>query len=129
MVEALIAAVYDREPARLGTLSPVVEAAAREGDRVALTILDDAARHLVGTLDAVGPLDAAQPVVLAGSLLTGPTLVAERVREALRGRRVAFSRDGAAGAAALALRAAAGPAPGAGQDERAEAAHRRLLAS
>ncbi|MEV6980253.1 BadF/BadG/BcrA/BcrD ATPase family protein [Sphaerisporangium sp. NPDC051017] len=124
LIEAYIAAVYDHEPARLGIISPVVEAAAREGDRVALAILDDAARRLVATLDAVGPLDPALPVVLAGSLLTQPTLVAERVRDTLRGRPLALSLDGAAGAAALALRAAPEPAPGA-----AEAAHRRLLAA
>ncbi|RCG26257.1 hypothetical protein DQ384_30325 [Sphaerisporangium album] len=124
LIEAYIAAVYDHEPARLGIVSPVVEAAAREGDRVALTILDDAARRLVATLDAVGPLDPGRPVVLAGSLLTHPTLVAERVRESLRGRPLALSLDGAAGAAALALRAVPEAAPGA-----AEAAHRRLLAS
>ncbi|WP_248960228.1 N-acetylglucosamine kinase [Sphaerisporangium perillae] len=126
LCQAIIAAVYDREPARLGMLSPVVEAAAREGDRVALDILDDAARRLVRTLEAVGPGDPALPVVLAGSLLTHPTLVAERVRDALLGRPVVLARDGAAGAAALALRAAR---PG-GQPSpiaEAEAAHRRLL--
>ncbi|GII65502.1 N-acetylglucosamine kinase [Sphaerisporangium krabiense] len=123
--EALIAAVYDHEPARLATLSPVVEAAAREGDPVALAILDEAARRLLATLEAVGPLGPGRPIVLAGSLLTGPTLVAERVRAALPGRDVSYSRDGAAGAAALALRAAW---PGDGEDPRAEAAHRRLLA-
>jgi glucosamine kinase len=131
LAQAIVSAVYDREPARLGMLSPVVEAAAREGDRVALTILDDAARLLVRTLDAVGRGGAELPVVLAGSLLTRPTLVAERVREALLGRPVVLAQDGAAGAAALALRAAATsarrghPVP----DDQIEAAHRRLLAA
>ncbi|GAA3801424.1 BadF/BadG/BcrA/BcrD ATPase family protein [Sphaerisporangium flaviroseum] len=136
LAQAIVAAVYGGEPARLGTLSPVVEAAAREGDRVALTILDDAARLLVRTLETVGPGDPGLPVVLAGSLLTRPTLVAERVRESLPGRLVVLSRDGAAGAAALALRTAARAwnttAPPAG-DRRGmpgaeiEAAHHRLI--
>lgn len=153
LAQAIVAAVYDGEPARLGTLSPVVEAAARAGDRVALTIMDDAARLLVRTLDAVAPPFAqgggsasqeiatdgtgspGSPVVLAGSLLTRRTLVAERVREALPGRPVVLARDGAAGAAALALRAIAAGAsrparPGGDPATRAaeaEAAHRRLL--
>ncbi|WP_214411721.1 N-acetylglucosamine kinase [Sphaerisporangium fuscum] len=124
--QAIISAVYEGEPARLGILSPVVESTAREGDPVALAIVEDAARHLVTTLEAVGEGARELPVVLAGSLLTHPTLVAGRVRESLAGRTVVPARDGAAGAAALALRAAvpAGGVPGA-----AEAAHRRLLAS
>ncbi|MGW4644785.1 BadF/BadG/BcrA/BcrD ATPase family protein [Sphaerisporangium sp. NPDC004334] len=125
LTQAIIAVVYDGEPARLGRLSPVVEAAAREGDQVALAIVDDAARRLVATLAAVGEGDPGLPVVLAGSLLTHPTLVAERVRQSLLGRPVVSTRDGAAGAAALALRAAL-PAGAAAQ---AEAAHRRLLAA
>jgi N-acetylglucosamine kinase-like BadF-type ATPase len=130
LAQAIIAVVYEGEPARLGILSPVVETAAREGDRVALTILDEAARHLVRTLDAVGPGGSRLPVVLAGSLLTRPTLVAERVREALPGRPVVACHDGAAGAAALALRAAGRGQDGdAAPDARIEAAHRRLLAA
>ncbi|MET8159987.1 BadF/BadG/BcrA/BcrD ATPase family protein [Sphaerisporangium sp. NPDC005289] len=125
LTQAIIAVVYDGEPARLGRLSPVVEAAAREGDHVALAIVDDAARRLVATLAAVGEGDPGLPVVLAGSLLTHPTLVAERVRRSLLGRPVVLARDGAAGAAALALRAAL-PA---GATAQAEAAHRRLLAA
>ncbi|WP_424531379.1 N-acetylglucosamine kinase [Sphaerisporangium viridialbum] len=127
--QAIVAAVYDGEPARLGTLSPLVEACAREGDRVALTILDDAARLLVRTLDTVSAAGPALPVVLAGSLLIRPTLVAERVREALIGRPVVLARDGAAGAAALALRAAAVSAGHATAGAETEAAHRRLLAA
>ncbi|MEV7968430.1 BadF/BadG/BcrA/BcrD ATPase family protein [Sphaerisporangium sp. NPDC088356] len=130
LAQAIVAAVYDGEPARLGTLSPLVESAAREGDRVAITILDDAARLLVRTLDTVSA-GAGLPVVLAGSLLTRPTLVAERVREALTGRTVVVAEDGAAGAAALAVRVAAGSAGGlrAARDTETEAAHRRLLAA
>ncbi|MEU8272124.1 BadF/BadG/BcrA/BcrD ATPase family protein [Sphaerisporangium sp. NPDC049002] len=130
LAQAIVAAVYDGEPARLGTLSPLVESAAREGDRVALTILDDAARLLVRTLDTVRAPDPALPVVLAGSLLTRPTLVADRVREALIGRTAVPAKDGAAGAAALALRAfAAAGGPGAARDAEIEAAHRRMLAA
>ncbi|MEO3809033.1 BadF/BadG/BcrA/BcrD ATPase family protein [Sphaerisporangium sp. B11E5] len=121
LAQAIIAAVYDREPARLGLLSPVVEAAAREGDHVALTILEDAAHRLVRTLEAVLP-DPSLPVVLAGSLLTNPTLVAAHVRAALPAHRLLPSRDAAAGAAALALRATHLTEP------EITAAHRRLLA-
>ncbi|MFB9253739.1 N-acetylglucosamine kinase [Sphaerisporangium melleum] len=121
LTQAIIAAVYEGEPARLGLLSPVVEAVAGEGDPVALGIVGDAARHLVRTLEAVRGDDAGLPVVLAGSLLTRPTLVAGHVRRALAGLPVVLARDGAAGAAALALRAARVSAD-------PEAAHRRLLA-
>jgi N-acetylglucosamine kinase-like BadF-type ATPase len=123
LAQALIAAVHDRRPARLGRLSPVVEAAAREGDLVALSILEDAARRLVRTLGVVSP-DPARPVVLAGSLLTHPTLVAGRVRESLPGHRLVPARDGAAGAAALALRAPSLPSR---PEAEITAAHRRLL--
>ncbi|MFC4533369.1 N-acetylglucosamine kinase [Sphaerisporangium dianthi] len=128
LAQAIIAAVYDGEPARLGRLSPVVEAAAREGDQVALSIVDDAARHLTSTLAAVRGDDTSLPVVLAGSLLTRPTLVAERFLRSLAGRPVVLARDGAAGAAALALRAALPGGHGVPAPE-AEAAHRRLLAT
>ncbi|MDH2427265.1 BadF/BadG/BcrA/BcrD ATPase family protein [Sphaerisporangium sp. TRM90804] len=129
LAQAIIAAVYDGEPARLGLLSPVVETAAREGDRVARAILRDAARALLRTLDGLGPAVPGQPVVLAGSLLTNPTTVAAQVGKALTGRPVLLARDGAAGAAALALRAAAesGRLPLA--PSALETAHRRLLAS
>ncbi|GAA1256160.1 hypothetical protein GCM10009677_02860 [Sphaerisporangium rubeum] len=121
LAQAIVAAVYDGEPARLGLLSPVVEAAAREGDQVALAILDDAARCLLHTLEAVTP-DPSLPVVLAGSLLTNPTLVAGIVRAALPGRPLLVSRQAAAGAAALALRATSLSEP------EITAAHRRLIA-
>ena len=122
LAQAIVAAVYDREPARLGLLGPVVETAAGEGDPVALGIVDAAARCLVHTLEAVSP-DPSLPVVLAGSLLTNPTRVARRVGAALPGRHLLVSRHAAAGAAALALRATHLP------ESEITAAHRRLLAS
>ncbi|KAB8180115.1 N-acetylglucosamine kinase [Microbispora catharanthi] len=141
LTQALIAAVYARVaesgPAWLGTLAPVVDAAAREGDEVARGIVAEAARRLCRTAGVVlgegarergtqaerGPDQiGAGPLVLAGSLLTEPTELAHLVRAEL-GRRAVLVRagDNAAGAAALAVRAAL---PG---DPRAAEAHRVLI--
>ncbi|MFI9576391.1 N-acetylglucosamine kinase [Microbispora rosea] len=141
LTQALVAAVYARVaesgPAWLGTLAPVVDAAAREGDEVARGIVAEAARRLCRTARVVtgeGPRErgaqaeggpdqmGAGPLVLAGSLLTEPTELAHLVRAEL-GRRAVLvrARDNAAGAAALAVRAAL---PG---DPRAAEAHRVLI--
>ncbi|WP_432921294.1 N-acetylglucosamine kinase [Microbispora sp. CA-135349] len=134
LARALVAAVYARVaesgPAWLGTLAPVVDAAAREGDEVARGVVAEAARRLCRTARVVvgeGPRErraqrGGGPLVLAGSLLTEPTELAHLVRAEL-GRRAVLvrARDGAAGAAALAVRAAF---PG---DPRAAEAHRALI--
>ncbi len=122
-----------RTPDRgLGTLAPVVDAAAREGDEVARGIVAEAARRLCRTAGVVIGEGARErgtqaergggPLVLAGSLLTEPTELAHLVRAEL-GRRAVLARagDNAAGAAALAVRAAL---PG---DPRAAEAHRVLI--
>ncbi|MBP2703782.1 N-acetylglucosamine kinase [Microbispora sp. RL4-1S] len=141
LAAALTAAVYRRVaadgPAWLGTLAPVVDAAARAGDPVAAAIVGDAAGRLSRTAGAVTGADGrGGPLVLAGSLLTEPTELARLVQAHLvrsrpvgaglsggRGDDTAWvsARDGAAGAVALAVRAALPPG-----DPRAERAHRRL---
>ncbi|MBX6383689.1 MAG: N-acetylglucosamine kinase [Microbispora sp.] len=131
LAQALVAAVYARiaesGPAWLGTLAPVVDAAAREGDEVARGIVAEASRRLCRTARAVyGAGERARggtgPLVLAGSLLTEQTELAHLVRAELGGwAALVRARDSAAGAAALALRAAR---PG---DPRAAEAHRALI--
>ncbi|MFC1416226.1 N-acetylglucosamine kinase [Streptacidiphilus cavernicola] len=118
--QALLGAVYAAAPARLAGLAPVLDAAARAGDAVALRIVAEAAERLLRSALALGPVDPDAPFVLAGSLLTRPTLLAARVRSGLAAEGLAAplaAEDGAAGAAALALR-------GLGADD---AVHVRLL--
>ncbi|WP_377267118.1 N-acetylglucosamine kinase [Peterkaempfera sp. SMS 1(5)a] len=119
LAQRLVGAVYGAEPARLAILAPVVDAAARAGDPVARRITAEAVAGLLRSAKALGPLDDGTPFVLAGSLLTRPTLLAEGVRAGLAElgvHRPLRALDGAAGAAALAARGR-----GAG-----DAAHRRL---
>lgn len=128
LAEAIVSVAYarvaDRGPAWLATLAPVVDEAARLGDPVARDILDEAAGRLARTVRAVGGGEG--PLVLAGSLLTEPTELARRVRAELAelGGHMVPARDGAAGAAALALHAALPP-----DDVRALQGHRRLIGS
>ncbi|WP_433730044.1 N-acetylglucosamine kinase [Actinoplanes sp. CA-051413] len=88
-------------PSAFAALAPVVCAAARAGDPLAVRLTAEAGTRLVATLGELGPLDG--PVVLAGGLLTGDTPVREAVLAALPGP-VATSHDPAVGAAWLALR-------------------------
>lgn len=125
LVNTVHAGVAETGPSWLARLAPVVEAAAGAGDATAAEILQEAARRLTGTVRSLGP--GPGPLVLAGSLLTEPTLLAARVRAGLPGA-VITARDGAAGAAALALHATGPPAGRtAGRDADARAAHRRLI--
>ncbi|MCT9934201.1 N-acetylglucosamine kinase [Planotetraspora sp. A-T 1434] len=128
LAQAILSAVYARVaesgPAWLGTLAPVADDLARRGDPVAGEILDEAARRLGRTARAVCQAGGGDgPLVLAGSLLTEPTELARRVRAEL-GQHAQWvpARDGAAGAAALALRAALPPG-----EPRALQAHHRLI--
>ncbi len=123
--QAIVSAVYGRVAASgaawLATLAPGVDAAASEGDPVARDIVDEAARLLARTAGVLGRDE--KPLVLAGSLLTEPTELARRVRAELGERvRPVAARDGAAGAAALALRAALPQG-----DLHALQGHRRLI--
>ncbi|MBG0830343.1 hypothetical protein HS041_21495 [Planomonospora sp. ID67723] len=119
VVQAIHGGMAAAGPAWLGRLAPAVEAAARGGDETALGILREAADRLVSTVRALGPGSGSRsgPLVLAGSLLTKPTLLAARVRAELGGTAVT-ARDSAAGAAALALHAVL---------PDALAAHRKLI--
>ena len=120
LAQRIVGAVHAGEPARLGALAPVLDAAARTGDPVALRIVAEGAERLLGSALALGPPDPDAPFVLAGSLLTRQTQLAARVRDGLAAAGVAApvaAEDGAAGAAALALR-------GLGADDTA---HTRLL--
>ncbi|MEU9834145.1 BadF/BadG/BcrA/BcrD ATPase family protein [Streptosporangium sp. NPDC048047] len=119
IVRRVHAGIAESGPAWLARLAPAVEEAARNGDAAATAILDEAARRLTATAGALGPVSG--PLVLAGSLLTEPTLLAGKVRAGLTGT-VVTARDSAAGAAALALHAAA---PGTVPEPLA--AHRRLI--
>ena len=110
----LVAAVMAEPPTALARLAPLLTTACADGDPVAEAIADRAAGHLAATLAAVREPDASTPIVLAGSVLTNSTPVAERVRRMLRerwpGAVVTPAPDGAAAAAWLAL-ARIGPLP------------------
>jgi len=114
--QAIVAAVYAAPPSALGALAPVVLAAA--DDAVAISIVARAAAALVETVAAVA---GEGPVVLAGGLIEAETPVSVLVKAALADRKPVVARDGAAGAAALALHATGTPT--------ALAAHRELVSS
>jgi N-acetylglucosamine kinase-like BadF-type ATPase len=116
--QLLVAAGYAWPPARLGELAPLVSAAAAAGDPAARRIVATAAARLLAALDAVAgaaPAAGAGPVVLAGSVLLSAGPVRDAVLSGMRDRFGAEpvpARDGAAGAAALALaRWRGGPVP------------------
>jgi N-acetylglucosamine kinase-like BadF-type ATPase len=106
--QAIVKEVYGGPPAALGRLAPLVSSAAEAGDAVACRIVEGAARCLLRDVDAVHPAlgRPGHGVVVAGSLLDqGP--VADAVRAGLRSRfgtEPAPARDGALGAARLAIR-------------------------
>lgn len=110
----MVAAVMSEPPTALARLTPLLTTACEAGDAVANAIADRAVEHLAATLMTVRGPDARSPIVLAGSVLTNPTPVAERVRRMLRERwpdaEVSRALDGAAAAAWLAL-ARIGPLP------------------
>ncbi|MET8153667.1 N-acetylglucosamine kinase [Actinoplanes sp. NPDC049668] len=105
VAQALLAAGFAAPPAALGRLAPAVGAACEAGDPVAGRICAAAAGRLLHTFDSVGPPPGAV-VVLAGSVLLGPGPVGRAVRAGLLARTGAeprAARDGAGGAAALAV--------------------------
>lgn len=123
--QTLLRVAYRRPPAALGLLAPLVGEAAAAGDEVAAGIVATAADRLLHALDTVarrgGPPDGG-PVVLAGSVLLTPGPVATAVRAGVTdrfGAPPAEARDGAAGAAALAVAALTGAPAG-------DAVHARL---
>ncbi|MFD3870074.1 N-acetylglucosamine kinase [Streptomyces sp. NPDC058623] len=107
----IVTVVHAEPPAAMARLAPLVDEAARRGDPVAGAIIEEAAGLLLNTLRAAqeaGAVEGARiPLVLAGGLLVTDTLVAEAVETRLRADGhgpVHRAKDGAAGAAALALR-------------------------
>ncbi|WAL66224.1 N-acetylglucosamine kinase [Amycolatopsis cynarae] len=99
----LITVANAEAPIRLARFAPLVSAAADAGE-----ILDRAADLLAATAMAVREPSEDTPVVLVGSVLTGP--VGVRVRERLAGPEVLASADGVLGAARLAAVEAYGEA-------------------
>lgn len=106
LLQALIAVVYERSPAQLGLLAPLVGRAARGDDAVAARITDEAAARLLAAIDAVSPeAPEGSPTILTGSVIQdGP--VADKLRAGLleRGAQPRTVMDTAVGAAVLALR-------------------------
>jgi N-acetylglucosamine kinase-like BadF-type ATPase len=84
--ERVVAAVHGEPPVALARLAPLVSAAAAAGDEVAGGIVARAAEALVGAVAAVRAGTERTPIVLAGSVVTGPTPVADRTRDALAQR-------------------------------------------
>jgi N-acetylglucosamine kinase-like BadF-type ATPase len=116
-VSLLLDAVYDGPPVALAALAPLVPAAAEAGDRVAhrivrraVDLLVDAAEPLVGG-DGAGAADSAQaaaePLVLAGSLMAADGPIRREVRRRLaerHGSEPLLAAPGAGGALWLAAR-------------------------
>lgn len=108
----LVAAAFRVSPARLGELAPIVVAAAVDADPVAERIVTAGCTALVRTASVVA--DRPRCLVLAGSLLTTPGLVAQRVRTDVTARfgvEPVAAPDPVAGALLAALRAADLPVP------------------
>ena len=108
-IAALRDAVYDGPPIALAALAPLVSAAATAGDRVAQRIVDRAVSLLMATATALtGDGRPAEPLVLAGSLLTAPGPIGAEVQRRLaehHGGTPLIAAPGAVGAAWLAARA------------------------
>jgi N-acetylglucosamine kinase-like BadF-type ATPase len=105
--QSLLNVAYAMPPAQLGRLAPVISSAAAAGDPVAREIAGAATDLLLHALDTVAR-DQRTPavVVLAGSVLLSAGPVAAGVRAGIRERfgvEPALARDGAAGAAFLAI--------------------------
>jgi N-acetylglucosamine kinase-like BadF-type ATPase len=103
VAEGVVVRAYAAPPVELALLSPLVVAAAGEGDAVAAGLLGRAAELLAGSVRALRPR-AGEPLVLSGGLLGpgGPLLGRVGERLAGTGVRVFPVSDGAAGAVALA---------------------------
>ncbi|KGN37738.1 N-acetylglucosamine kinase [Knoellia subterranea] len=105
---ALIAAAYALDPVRLSELAGVVVAAAEEGSREALRILESAADELVTTLTRVRGDGDESVIVLGGGLLGTDRLdshVSERIKARWPSAPVRHTGSGVGGAAWLAARA------------------------
>ena len=103
-----VVAVHSRPPRELAFLAPLVTEAALAGDELALSIVDDAAEHLVATTGQVRAPGETEPIVLAGSVLAHSEPVRSRVGKRLAElwpeAEVTFAASGEIGAARLAQR-------------------------
>jgi glucosamine kinase len=108
LTNAIIDAVHQTPPVELAKIAPLVLAAAETGDRQADLVARQAAEHLSTAVSMIRPRRATSPIVLGGSLLTGPNPVSHAIRAALAatwpGASVSTARAGAAAAAWLASR-------------------------
>lgn len=95
-------------PIALAAFAPLVMRAYAAGDPAAVDVIRRAADHLTGTVRTVRPADASTPIVLAGGMLTGGTVLADEVRARLADlwpeATIRTAGDGAAAAAWLAAR-------------------------
>lgn len=85
-VDAVLRAVYLMPPRGMATLAPLVGEAAGRGDPVAERILDDAAQLLVETLARLSPSPEDTVIVLAGGVATEPTMLGNRLEQAVTAR-------------------------------------------
>lgn len=105
LARAFAARLLGRAPLTLAGLAPLVGAAAREGDPVAVAIVEEAAARLVRTVGRVRAPGERSPVVLAGGVLTGSSAVREALTRRLArsgGAPVVTAGDTAGAAAWLA---------------------------
>jgi glucosamine kinase len=106
--QEVIRAVYPHPPVKLSRLAPMVSRCAGAGDQVALGIVKRAVDHLISTVEVVRPSRETTPIVVTGGVATGNHAIAVFLRQQLQARWpgcVRSVRDGAAGAAWLALQA------------------------
>ncbi|NEE01385.1 N-acetylglucosamine kinase [Phytoactinopolyspora halotolerans] len=112
LVARLIVAAHARPPVTLAGLAPLVSSTAG-ADPEADRILAEAAGHLLDAVATVRATGDANPIVLAGSLLTTDNPVRRLVQPELAARwpdaPITTALDGAAGAAWLAAGALLGP--------------------
>jgi N-acetylglucosamine kinase-like BadF-type ATPase len=108
----LVQALNAGPPIALAAFAPLVMRAYEAGDPAAADVVRRAAVHLTNTVRTVRPLDARTPVVLAGGMLSGDTVLAGEVRARLAElwpeAPTSAAGDGAAAAAWLAARALPG---------------------
>jgi N-acetylglucosamine kinase-like BadF-type ATPase len=113
----LVQALNAGPPIALAAFAPLVMRAYASGDPAAVDVVRRAAGHLTRTVRTVRPPGAQTPIVLAGGLLTGDTVLAGEVRASLLDlwpdAAISTAGDGAAGAAWLAARTLPGADPAA----------------
>lgn len=106
--DGFVVAVHARPPRDLAALAPIVSEAALAGDPLALSIVDEAAGHLIATAGEVRAPGDTEPIVLSGSVLAHSAPIRSRVTRSLAENwpeaEVTFAAPGEVGAARLAVR-------------------------